>query len=80
MATADKTYYLDENQELTDDQEKAAFVLINEGQEIPRDMADKYGIGKVAQDAEDEADKSVKAAKAPANKAKKSAKADKGAK
>lgn len=46
MGVANKTYYLDENRELTEDQSKAAFVLINEGQEIPKEMADQYGIGK----------------------------------
>jgi hypothetical protein len=46
MGVANKTYYLDQNRELTEDQSKAAFVLINEGQEIPKEMADQYGIGK----------------------------------
>lgn len=77
MAVADKTYYLDENKELTTDQEQAAFVLINKGQEIPRDMADKYGIGKVAQEGEtdaaegDESSVEEKAAQPSANKSKK---------
>lgn len=64
MGTADKTYYLDENRELTTDQEKAAFVLINKGQDVPKEMADKYGIGKVAPEEETE----EKAAKPSANK------------
>lgn len=93
MGIADKTYYLDENRELTEDQSKAAFVLINQGQEIPADMADKYGIGKVAQKAEkaeqpqaekagasdEDATVTEKAKKPAANKAKTPAK-DKGAK
>lgn len=46
MGIADKDYFLDENKQLTDKEDKAAFVLIRKGQEIPKDMADKYGIGK----------------------------------
>lgn len=46
MGTADKDYFLDENREVTTDEEKAAFVLIRKGQDIPKEMADKYGIGK----------------------------------
>lgn len=49
MGTADKTYYLDAGGNLTEDSQKGATILINEGQEIPKEMADKYGIGKVAQ-------------------------------
>lgn len=52
MGTADKDYFLDENRELTTDEGEAAYVLIRAGQEIPKEMADKYGIGKVAQPAE----------------------------
>lgn len=48
MGTADKTYYLDKDGKVTTDPQKAATVLINEGQEIPKEMADRYGIGKAA--------------------------------
>ncbi len=46
MGTADKDYFLDENGKVTTDTEKAAIVLIRKGQDIPKEMADKYGIGK----------------------------------
>ncbi len=46
MGTADKDYFLDEDRKLTTDNAKAAFVLIRKGQDIPKEMADKYGIGK----------------------------------
>lgn len=49
MGIADKTYYLDAEGNLTEDPVKAATILINEGQEIPKEMAEKYSIGKVAQ-------------------------------
>lgn len=49
---ADKDYFLDEQGNLTDDDQKAATVLIRKGQEIPADMAEKYDFGKVAQDEE----------------------------
>ena len=49
MGHADKDYFLDERRELTTDTEKAAYVLIRKGQNVPKEMADKYGIGKVAQ-------------------------------
>ena len=78
MGKADKDHFLDASRELTDDPEKAAFLLIREGQEIPKEMADKYGIGKVAQEgeqaaAEDSSESTVteKAAKPSANKSKK---------
>lgn len=75
MGIADKDYFLDANRNLTDSEEERAFVLIRAGQEIPKEMADKYGIGKVAQEAgaaDDE--ETVKAAKPAANKAVKPAK------
>lgn len=58
MGIANETYYLDANEELTTDSEKAAYVLINKGQEVPQEMADKYSIGKVAQPESDEGEKS----------------------
>jgi hypothetical protein len=73
MGIADKDYFLDENRELTTDEEKAAFVLIRKGQDIPKEMADKYGIGKVTPTDEVEAEKPVKASKASANKSAKPA-------
>jgi hypothetical protein len=79
MGIADKDYFLNDKGELAQSDEDAATLLVREGQEVPQDMADKYGIGKVAQSGE-EADGSVKAATAPENKAKSTAKADKGAK
>lgn len=51
---ADKDYYLDKDRKLTDDPEKGAFHLIREGQEIPKEMADEYGIGKRKTAAADE--------------------------
>lgn len=78
MGTADKDYFLNKNGELAEGEADAATLLIRKGQEIPKDMADKYGIGKVAQD-EGEADESVKAAEPKSNKAKSPAK-NKGAK
>lgn len=53
MGTADKTYYLDENGKVTTDEEKAATVLINKGQDIPKEMVERYGIGKSKAKAED---------------------------
>jgi hypothetical protein len=66
MGVADKDYFLDDAGNVTADEEKAAFVLIRAGQDIPKEMADKYGIGKVAQTEEATADETVeeKAAKA----------------
>lgn len=60
MGTADKDYFLDENRELTTDEEKAAFLLIRKGQDVPKEMADKYGIGKVAQPDEEAGGETVK--------------------
>lgn len=69
---ADKDYFLDTEGNVTTDTEEAHQLLIREGQEIPKEMADKYGIGKVAQP-EDAAEKPVqKAAKSTENKAEKS--------
>jgi hypothetical protein len=55
--TADKDYFLDINGKVTADEEKAHSLLIRKGQDIPKEMADKYGIGSA---------KSAKAASAPA--------------
>lgn len=74
VGTADQDYFLDANRELTTDEEKAAFLLIREGQNVPKEMADKYGIGKVAQPDEKAESKPVKkAAKSSENKAEKPA-------
>lgn len=74
---ADKNYFLDAEGNLTTDEEAAATRLINQGQEVPKHMADKYGIGKVAQEA---AEAEVEEKPAPAeNKAKQPTK-NKGAK
>ena len=82
--TADQDYFLDDKRELTTDEGKAALLLIRKGQEVPQEMADKYGIGKVAQKDEATADtvtddESEKAAEPSANKAKSPGK-NKGAK
>lgn len=72
MGTADKDYFLDANREVTTDEEQAAFVLIRAGQNIPKEMADQYGIGKVAQTEEAAetpvTEKSEKSAKPSADK------------
>jgi hypothetical protein len=74
MGVADRDYFLDDAGNMTADEEKAAFVLIRAGQDIPKEMADKYGIGKSAKTAsEDEGEKasspdSNKAAKPKSNK------------
>lgn len=47
---ADQDYFLDGNGELTTDENESAFLLIRKGQDVPNDVAEKYGIGKVAQD------------------------------
>jgi hypothetical protein len=68
MGTADRDYFLDENRELTTDEEKAAFVLIRKGQDIPKETADKYGIGKTPQTKTAPAKTSVKKAAPVSNK------------
>lgn len=68
---ADKDYFLDADRQLTDDEEKSAFLLIRQGQEISKEVADKYGIGKVAQTEEAEITVEEKAVKPSANKSKK---------
>lgn len=50
LMKAEKTWYLTKDQELTDDAEKAAFVLINEGQDIPPHMQKKYFAKKKAEE------------------------------
>lgn len=76
MGTADKTYYLDDDGKVTTDEEKAAVVLINKGQEIPKEMADQYGIGKGKSakaasetDSDESADEGEKASGPKSNKA-----------
>lgn len=39
---ATKDYFLDDNGKVTTDQEKAATLLIRKGQEISKEMSDKY--------------------------------------
>jgi hypothetical protein len=74
MKTADKDYFLDADRNLVDDADSAAFVLIREGQEIPPDMAEQYGLGKVAQPEETAETETVeKSAKPSANKSAKPA-------
>lgn len=66
---ADKDYFLDAQRNLTTDTDAAALLLIRAGQEIPKDMADRYGIGKVAQtESAEEKPVSKKASKPSANK------------
>lgn len=76
MGVADKTYYLDAKGSVTDSAEKGAIVLINKGQEIPADMAQKYGLGRQTDTAKakaetvvDDAAGDAKASKPAANKA-----------
>lgn len=74
---ADQTYYLDKDGNLTDNEGEYHSVLVHKGAMIPKSVADKYGIGKVAQSDESESDsgtkaespKSNKRAEAPENKA-----------
>lgn len=70
---ADKDYYLDAEGNIAESDETAATLLIRAGQEVPKEMADQYGIG-VAAEAEESEAKSEKPSK---NKAVKP-KADKG--
>ena len=78
VGIADKHYWLDEEGNVTTDEAKSHIWLVREGSPITKDVADKYGIGKVAQeDAEEvteDADASPdeeKATKPSANKSKK---------
>lgn len=72
--TASEDYFLDDEGNLTTDEAAAATLLIRKGQEVPKEMADKYGIGKVAQTDETAADTvSEKAEKPSKNKAEKPA-------
>lgn len=68
---ADKDYFLDEEGNVTDDESKAATLLIRAGQEMSQEVADKVGSqpddGKVAQEGEAE-DAEAKAAKPASNK------------
>jgi hypothetical protein len=48
QGTADKDYFLTLEGKVTTDEEKAHSLLIRKGQDIPKDIADKYGIGKKA--------------------------------
>jgi hypothetical protein len=73
VGTADKDYFLDAEGNVTTDEEAAHQLLIREGQDVPKEMADKYGIGKVAQTEEETAEPVKKAAKSSENKAEKAA-------
>ena len=80
IRVADRDYDLDAEGNLTDDPSTAATHLIRKGQEVPKEMADKYGIGKVAQEAEELEDLTViKSVKPTANK-RQGPKSNKGAK
>lgn len=72
MVQADQDYFQDDEGNVTTDANAAAFLLVRKGQDIPIEMADKYGIGKVAQEVQDEAPVE-KAATPSSNKAKTSA-------
>src|SRR3954469_23223768 len=89
MGPADKDYFLDANGNVTEDQEQAATLLIRQGQDVPKEMADKYGIGKVAQtegaapanaEGADEPDAAVEKADKPASNKAAKPKSNKGAK
>ena len=69
MGTADKDYFLDKEGNIAQDELSAATLLIRKGQEVPKEVADKYGIGKVAQ-SDEATDDTVekKSAKPSANK------------
>jgi len=71
VGTADKDYFLDVEGNVVTDEETAHQLLIRKGQEIPKEMADRYGIGKVAQPEAKADEKTVKKAKATENKAEK---------
>jgi hypothetical protein len=66
---ADKDYFLDKDRLLTDDEANAAFLLVRKGQEVSKDVAELYGLGKVApagdeaQTVKDEEEKPKPAAK-----------------
>lgn len=72
---ADKDYFLDKDQQLTEDEAQAAFLLVREGQEVSKETAERYGLGKVApagEEGETVADESDAKSKKPAeNKSKK---------
>lgn len=75
MGIADKDYFLDVDGNVTTDEQEAHQLLIRQGQNIPKEMADKYDIGKTNKSAEKDADgekasgpASNKAAKAKENK------------
>ncbi len=69
VGTADKDHFLTAEGEVTTDESEAHQLLIRKGQEIPKEMADKYGIGKTEK-AEKAAEPSApkKGAKPAANK------------
>lgn len=78
MGTADQDYFLDDEGKLTTDQEKAATLLIRKGQDVPKEMAEKYfSDGDNAEAAS--ADEGEKASSPKSNKAA-SPKGNKGAK
>lgn len=70
MGTADKDYFLDAEGNVTTDEATAHTLLIRKGQDIPKDMADKYDLGKKAAKVADteEVDGGEKASSPSANK------------
>ena len=72
VGKADKDYFLNADGNLAESEDDAAFLLVRQGQDVTQEMADKYGIGKVAQEEQD-AEPVEKAAKPASNKAKKPA-------
>lgn len=52
MGTADKDYFLDVEGNVTTDEAEAHQLLIRAGQDISKEMTDKYGIGNKTKSAE----------------------------
>lgn len=57
---ADRHYWLDKDGNVTTDEAKSHLWLVREGSPISKEIADKYGIGKVAQEGEPVKAKSAK--------------------
>ena len=73
VGISDKDYFLDIEGNVTTDEATAHQLLIRAGQEIPKQMADDYGIGKVTSTDEKAEKETVKSAKPSTNKAEKAA-------
>lgn len=71
IGTADRHYWLDRNGKVTTDELKGEVWLVREGSPITKEMADVYGIGKVAQPEPEAVETVKKAAKPSENKAEK---------